>query len=269
MTVSRPQLALLASIQFSALLVGACATSLPDSLDSRQTTLVAEEVARLTGDLEGPREKALAIFRFVRDGVDYGFTRKFDAADPSDTLHIGRGHCNPKTELFVSMLRSVGIEARQRFVTISGDVLYGLFPKRVQPPQTLDHSYAEVRLDGRWLRVDGFIPDSRLFEGARARLRSEGLELGYGVHLRGCNSWNGLEDCMAQFADAEMLVTEHPLFDPARAFYRSPSYTQRLGPVSGFFYRVFGVAALNKKLDEIRGEDLPDSTEARDAQPSP
>ena len=56
-----------------------------------------------------------------------------------------------------------------------------------------------------------------------------------------------------------MLITEHPIHDPARAFYRSEGYTQRLGPVSGLFYRLFGVSALNRTLAEVRKEDPQDS----------
>lgn len=238
-------------------LLAGCASALPQpqTVEWSATREIDELAAALTREAGSPRERAVEIFLFVRDEIEYGFTGRFDAAEPSETLRLARGHCNPKTELFVALLESAGIEARQRFVTISSDVLYGLFPKRAPVPATLDHSYAEVKIDGEWLQVDGHVPDAALFRAAVRRLESEGRSVGYGAHVDGCIAWDGTVDCMAQFVDPGMLITDHPVYEPARAFYRSGGYGQRLGPVSGFFYRVFGVGALNRSLAKMRAAD--------------
>lgn len=54
-----------------------------------------------------------------------------------------------------------------------------------------------------------------------------------------------------------MLITEHPVYEPARPFYRSDASTQRLGAVSGLLYRLLGVGASNRNLAEIRAAAPP------------
>ena len=221
----------------------------------------AEIVAGATSD----RERAVRIYEFVRDEIEYGFTARFDAADPLFTLRTGRGHCNPQTALFVALARAADLEARQRFVSISDEVLDGVWPKRAPRSGVLDHSYAEVRLDGEWLRVDGYTLDEPLYRAALARLRSEGLDAGFGAHRDSCRVWDGRSDCMAQFADPAMLQPDgdHGPFEDPTVYYESEGYTQRLTGLTRMLYRVFGMKMMNRTLDRLRSEEGPPAEETR------
>jgi hypothetical protein len=223
--------------------------------DSEDEVLRARSAA-IVGDARTEREKAIRLYRFVRDEIEFGFTSRFDAASPRETLEARRGHCNPQTRLLVALARASGIEARHHFVTISDRILDGVWPERARRRGFLDHSFAELRVDGRWLRLDGYTVDATLLEGARRRLLAEGRAVGYGAHRDACFEWDGRSDCMAQFADETMLLPggDHGTFEDADDFYRSAAYRQGLGWWSRQLYRFLGVPIMNRRLEEIRAQ---------------
>ncbi|CAN0382335.1 unnamed protein product [Ectocarpus fasciculatus] len=236
----------------------------------------ANQVVSLAGATT-PRAKAVALFVFVRDSIKFGFTGRFDAASPEETLKAGMGHCNPQGALFASLLQAQGIPARQRFVNLSNGVLRGVLSP---PPARLLHSYVEVQLDGQggdagppdssglgqdscrgWVRVDGYIADPVLFHAARARLEKEKMTEGYGVHVNGTNEWDGTSDSFCQMADETTQVTEtFEAFDEPELLYSSPTNFQRLPwPVRLVFGLI--VKGPNSSLDTIRAEFVPPSVE--------
>lgn len=218
------------------------------------------------------REKAIALFLFVRDSVKFGFTHQFDTASPEETLEAGMGHCNPQGALFASLLQAEGISARQRFVNLSPGVLRGVLSP---PPARLVHSYVEVQLSERqggvgmsgsdgsgkegdksrgWIRVDAYIADPALFHAARARLVEEKRLEGFGVHVHGSNDWDGMSDCFCQMADESTQVAQDlGVFDEPGLFYSSSRNFQRLPWLVRLFFR-FIVAAPNSSVDAVRAE---------------
>ena len=217
---------------------------------------------RLVAGATTPETRALACFRFVRDEIHFGFTPCFDLANAEQTLAFRRGHCNPQAVLFASLLHAAGVEARLHLVTISNEILAGIFPPPGGPPARLAHTFTEVRLAGEWRRVDGYIVDPLLHARAVPRLRAEGRRLGWGVHVNGCIDWDGRSDCMVQFVDDEMLAgPDHgTTLDPA-PFFASTANPQRLRIVSRLLYRVFAVAPANRTLDAMRRLDTLSATE--------
>lgn len=236
----------------------------------------AQQIVSLAGACT-PQAKARAIFLFVRDGIKFGFTRRFDNASPDETLRLGVGHCNPQGALFASLLQAQGIPARQRFVSLSNGVLRGVLS--VPPPRLL-HSYVELQLpmdkntngqqpqpvaslatnheeDGgseKWVRVDGYIADAVLFHAAKAKLKREDREEGYGVHSAGLIDWDGESDCFCQMADERRQVDEDlGAFDVPESLYNSPRNFQRL---PWFIRLAFGffAASSNSWLDAVRAE---------------
>lgn len=189
-------------------------------------TELAREIVR---NARTDREKAVLIHDFVRDNVRYGFTSRFDEATVEETLQAGVGHCNPQTDLFVTMLRDVGVEARYHFVTLSGEILRGVLPNA---PAFISHGFAEVKLNGRWLQVDSYIVDPEHAGGAAARLDLEGREMGYGFHRRGTTSWDGRSNAFSQFADPEMLIEDQGVWSQPEEFFSSEGFRHRVGPVT-------------------------------------
>ena len=215
---------------------------------------VAEAVASATAGARSDTGRALGIYAFVRDQIEFGFTPRFDRASPAYTLRRRRGHCNPQATLMVAMLREAGLEARVHVVGISNAVLDGLFP--IPLPERLDHAFTEIRLDGHWIRLDGYIADPPLLAGAQARLAREQRELGYGVHIHGRGDWNGIGDCMSQFVDPAMAVRDFGSMAELREHLDSPNYGQRLG-VLGTIGLSAVVGRVNQTLDALRGTTPP------------
>jgi len=212
---------------------------------------VRRTAERLTAGLASDRDRALALFRFVRDEIAFGFTPDFDLATPSATLVHRRGHCNPKAALFASLSSSVQLEVRVRFFTITNDVLRGVFTQGT--PERLSHAVVEVKLGGAFVPLDGYVTDKALFEVARARLSREGRPLGYGAHRDGDVEWDGRTSCWSQLADRPaMALAEHGCFTDLAEFYASDAYAQRMSLLGGLAFRWIGVSDSQRNLERIR-----------------
>ena len=199
-----------------------------------------------------PVEKALAIFTFVRDEVRFGFTRGFWDNKASDVLASRIGYCNTKSTLFMALLRAENIPARQVFVDIDRDVLYGIID-----PGTpyVDHSYVEVLLNGAWIATDAYIVDAPLFSPAQRRALQENKLLAYSVHATGQMAWDGASPAFAQFnmLDPRPISTRRwGVFEDVADFYdKATDPWNRLNP---FLRAGFGgfAAAANRRADRIR-----------------
>jgi hypothetical protein len=167
------------------------------SLD-RDAPAIRDAVARVTSGARDDVERAVRIHDFVRDQVAFGWAPTFDAGRASDTLQRKVGFCNTKTPLFVTMLPAAGIPARMHFAGIDSRLLVPLIDAR---GPYVDHSYAEVLLGGRWLRVDSYIVDPPLHRAALERLRDGGGTIGFGIHAHGRTTWDGRSDSFVQFVN--------------------------------------------------------------------
>lgn len=240
----------------------------------------ANDVVALAG-AKTPRAKAVALFVFVRDSIKFGFTGRFDAASPEETLEAGVGHCNTQGALFASLLQAQGIPARQRFVNLSNGVLRGVLSP---PPPRLLHSFVELQLPGEdgggnkpgasrvggggvdgdesqgWIQVDAYIADPALFHAARARLEKENRTEGYGVHVRGVNEWDGVGDSFCQMVDKSQVSETLDAYDEPGLMYDSPKNFQRLPWVIRVLFGLI-VRGPNSSIDAVRAEFEPSTGE--------
>lgn len=161
---------------------------------------MATLVASLKQQTEGSRELAVAIHDYVRD-IPFGFTRQHDHASAEYTLQRRVGHCTPKAQLFVSLLREAGFEdATTVTVPISGDVLRYLGPQESSPfPTRLQHTFTKVTVEGKICCVDSYVVDPPLFGAARHRLSQQNVVAGWGIHKDGVNQWDGHSDAFSQY----------------------------------------------------------------------
>ena len=170
----------------------------------------------------------------------------------SDVLASGKGYCNTKSTLFIALLRASGIPARQVFVDIDSDVLFGL----VEPGTPyVDHSYVEVFLDGHWVSTDAYIVDEDLFFPAQAKALSEQRLLAYGVHQTGSNRFTGTEPSFCQFNHLdprEISSRSWGVFADVGDFYSNASgHWNRLNGPIRFAFGVLANSA-NRRADELR-----------------
>lgn len=116
--------------------------------------LVKETAARLTAGAATPAERARRIFYAVReiryDAPDFDRLASFKA---STLLAEGRGYCVPKAAAFAALARAAGLPARLGFADVANHLATPKTLERMGGPVFAWHGYAEVHLDGRWLKV--------------------------------------------------------------------------------------------------------------------
>ena len=141
-------------------------------IDCDAESLKARALA-LTEGLESAREKAVALFYFVRDQIKFnayaaGEILEYNRA--SVILEKGNGFCYQKAIVLAAMARATGIPARLGFADIRNHLLSEKFREKMFGNNVLVyHGWAELFIEGNWVRVtpaydidmcieNGFIP---------------------------------------------------------------------------------------------------------------
>jgi hypothetical protein len=118
---------------------------------------VKEKARVLTEGLETEREKAIALFYFVRDEIKhdpYAPGLLLEDYKASITLERGNGFCQQKALLLVALSRAAGIPARVGFVDVRDHLLSYKFRKMIGGGNLLiQHGYAELYIDGKWVHA--------------------------------------------------------------------------------------------------------------------
>jgi hypothetical protein len=117
---------------------------------------IMEKAGEVIRGCSSEKEKAVALFYFVRDAVRYNvymvsvFIEDFKA---SQVLEWGKGYCVQKAVLLAALGRAVGIPSRLAFAKIKNHKL---------PPQVFEwagtnvfprHGYNQFFLEGRWVSL--------------------------------------------------------------------------------------------------------------------
>jgi transglutaminase-like putative cysteine protease len=141
-----------------------------DDLVQADHPKIVETAARVVADATDPRERAVRLFYWVRDGIAYCIESERSALE---VLEEGRGVCVTKALLHVALLRAAGVPARIGHADYRAHVLRAMFPDRYmdrQPEVYPMHTFAEVLLDGEWITCDATVD------------RNFGIDFGFGVN---------------------------------------------------------------------------------------
>jgi transglutaminase-like putative cysteine protease len=128
-----------------------------DDLVQADHPKIVQTAASVVGSADGPRERAIQLFYWMRDSIVYCIESERSALE---VLEEGRGVCVTKTLLHVALLRAAGVPARIGHADYRADVLRAMFPDRYmdrQPEVYPLHTFAEVYLDGEWITCDATI----------------------------------------------------------------------------------------------------------------
>ena len=123
-------------------------------VDSTHPRIV--EFARGHARGAGDRERAVALYYAVRDGVrynpflDFADERVFRA---SDTLAAGEGFCIGKASLLAASARAAGIPARVGFADVKNHLTTPRLAERMGSDRFVYHGFTELRLEGRWVKA--------------------------------------------------------------------------------------------------------------------
>lgn len=213
---------------------------------------IRKTVFKLITNLETNKQKAIVIHDFVRDEILFGFNKKFYDMKASEVLEAKQGFCNNKSMLFVAMLRCAGIPCRLVYVDIDKKILNGIVDPRTP---YVDHSFTEVFLNHKWIKLDSYITDQKMFENAQQKLENANEKLGFGVHANGTCFWDGENDAFSQFLyrDSSNISTrEYGVFDDINDFYeRVDNPWNKSNFVQNLVFLLFA-NKMTKEINKIR-----------------
>lgn len=115
----------------------------------------AERVCR-EADATTDRERAVALFLAVRDGVrydPYAVSRDPSSYKASSIVTQSAAYCIPKAILLTALCRAVGIPARLGFADVRNHLQSGKLRERMGSDVFAYHGFSELWLGGRWLKV--------------------------------------------------------------------------------------------------------------------
>jgi transglutaminase-like putative cysteine protease len=113
--------------------------------------------ARATEGAATDRQKAVALFYAVRDGIRYDPYRL--CADPetyraSDVLRTGVAYCIPKAVLLCAAARAAGLTVRLGFADVRNHLNSEKLRERMGGSDLfIWHGYVEFLLDGHWVKA--------------------------------------------------------------------------------------------------------------------
>lgn len=114
---------------------------------------VRSAARRIPAGAEDLREKAKALFYFVRDEIRYNPYSSLYPLTASGTLRRGYGFCVQKAVLLAALARAVGIPARLGFADIRNHRLDPVWKRIFKGDVIVFHGFAELFLDGRWVKA--------------------------------------------------------------------------------------------------------------------
>lgn len=107
------------------------------------------------GQDEDLTERAISLYLAVRDGIRYDpFDIRFDARAlrAERIIEKGRGHCVDKALLYVTLCRAAGIPARIGLARVRNHMGTARLERILQSDVLTPHGYAEVFLEGKWVK---------------------------------------------------------------------------------------------------------------------
>lgn len=127
----------------------------PTLVIDSDSEVVRQKATLLAEKRNCQREKAKALFYFVRDGIKYipYPPISIEGYRASKTLQRQEGYCVQKAVLLTSLARSVGIPSRLGFA----DIRNHLAPKELREMMGTNlfvyHGYSELWLNNKWVKA--------------------------------------------------------------------------------------------------------------------
>ena len=226
---------------------------------TRETDILDLSHHRIKALIEGKGWRGLndydkigAVYQFVKDDILFGYNRS-DDIKASDVLDDGYGQCNTKASLLMALLRSLGITCRFHGFTIKQDLQKGAIPAYIfwLAPKTIIHSWVEVRLDGKWINLEGFILDESYLKQIQRKFSNiTGNFCGYGVATTCLTNpgtdWQG----KSTYIQKEGIHDDYGVFNSPDDFYRR--HGTNLKGIKRWLYRYLMRHLINANVKRLR-----------------
>lgn len=199
-----------------------------------------------------PFDRIGQAYSFVRDEIAFGYNRS-DDIPASQVLRDRYGQCNTKGTLLMALLRALKIPCRLHGFTIHKGLQRGVVPELVYPlaPDSILHSWVEIKHDGRWINLEGFILDRPFLQALQARFAGKTNSLcGYGAGTDCLSSppidWLGQDTYIQRTG----INADLGLFDSPDDFYAR--HRQHFGTAREWLYQNFVRHWMNRRVKKVR-----------------
>lgn len=199
-------------------------------------------------------EKVKRIYDYVKDELKFGYNAK-DTLSASEILKDGFGQCNTKANLFMALLRAVGIPNRIHGFTIhkalQKGAITGVWYKF--SPNNILHSWVEVYVLGKWFNLEGLILDRDYLSALQKKFSDCKTSFcGYGAYTDNFQKpqveWNRNNT----YIQDKGINQDFGVFDSPDEFYRI--HQQQLNPFKKWIYEYYVRHLMNRNVEKIRKE---------------
>jgi len=196
-----------------------------------------------------------AAYDFVRNEILFGYNSE-DALPATRVLADGYGQCNTKCTLLMALLRALDIPCRFHGFTIDKGLQRGVVPELVYPiaPRKILHSWVEVKHEGTWLELEGFILDQKVLAALQAKFAGRTSLCAYGAGTDSLQKpkveWTG----ESTYIQKTGINRDFGVFDSPDAFYANH---RQLSGLRGLLYRLVIRHWMNRRVARMRKGHIP------------
>jgi len=199
-------------------------------------------------------EKAKHIYNYVRDEVTFGYNVN-DSISASQVLKDGYGQCNTKANLFMALLRAVGIPNRMHGFTIHKELqkgaITGIWYKL--SPNNILHSWVEVYVSGEWFNLEGLILDKPYLSALQKKFSDcKTTFCGYGAYTDNFQKPQVDWKQNHTYIQEKGINQDFGLFDTPDEFYKR--HKQKLSPFKKWIYENYVRHLMNNNVEKIRNK---------------
>jgi len=200
-------------------------------------------------------ERIGAAYDFVRNEILFAYNSG-DALPASKVRADGYGQCNTKGTLLMALLRGLGVPCRFRGFTIDKRLQREVVTELVYPlaPSNIIHSWVEIKHDGQWLELEGFILDAPVLAALQKAFPKSNSLCAYGAGTDCLQSpdveWRGA----STYIQKTGINHDFGTFDNPDTFFEN--HRQMLG-VKGVLYRLIVRHWMNRRVKKIRIGHVP------------
>lgn len=216
-------------------------------------SIVKNKALELTKNKQTFEEKIKAIFLYVRDDIRFQFPKEGDFVPASKTIEYQYGQCNTKGTLFLALCKSIGIEARIHYSLIKKDIQKGLFTGIAYwlMPEYISHSWIEIKVNEKWVKIDSYINDKYLYEAGKIALKEKGWNTGYSISCSNNSSSIDLDLQNEKFVQMDAVVGDHGVYNEPIEYYKSDKYKNRPNAFKMLLYKLM-IDGINNKVKKLR-----------------
>lgn len=196
--------------------------------------------------------KVRGIYAYVKDEVKFGYNTD-DNISASEVLKDGFGQCNTKANLFMALLRAVGVPNRMHGFTIhkrlQKGAITGIWYKL--SPKNILHSWVEVYVNTEWYNLEGLILDKLYLTALQEKFSDcKTTFCGYGAYTDHFQKPQVEWEMNDTYIQKKGIDQDYGLFDSPDEFYRQ--YQQKLSPLKKWAYQNYVRHLLNRNVERIR-----------------